>query len=174
VFRTRKYKTFKVIKYYCFFSSAAALLLNGIAYSQSLNFNDALSKAKSENKRVIVDVYTDWCGWCKKMDEEVYSNGKIKKLIERNFILVKLDAESLMEVSYNGEQFTEQDLALYFEASGYPTTVFLEQDGSVIEFKYNKTIMKNLPGYFKAGDFRKMLKFIKDGKYVDTDLTTIL
>ncbi|HJY62843.1 MAG TPA: hypothetical protein VJ455_01700, partial [Ignavibacteria bacterium] len=75
---------------------------------------------------------------------------------------------------YNGTEYTETDLALYFEAQGYPTTVFLEPEGKVIEYKYNNYIMKNLPGYFKADEFKKMLKYIRDGKYKNTDLSTIL
>jgi thioredoxin-related protein len=169
-----KISTFKINIYHCFFLAASALILSGNVSSQYLNFDAALSKAKTENKRIIVDVYTDWCGWCKKMDEEVYGSKKIRKIIEKNFILVKLDAESQIEVSYSGERFTEQDLALFFEVSGYPTTVFLEPDGKIIEFRYNKEIMKNLPGYFKSVDFYKMLKFIRDAKYKDTDLSTIL
>ncbi|MCI0449904.1 MAG: DUF255 domain-containing protein [Chlorobi bacterium] len=150
------------------------LFITGLTYTQSLSFNEALANAKSQNKRIVVDVYTDWCGWCKKMDDEVYSSRKIKKLIKRSFILVKLDAEGYNEITYLNKKYTEQDLALYFEAYGYPTTVFLEPEGNIIEFKYGNTVMKNLPGYFKAGDFRKMLLFIKDGKYKDTDLSTIL
>ncbi|CUT04904.1 DUF255 domain-containing protein, partial [Candidatus Kryptobacter tengchongensis] len=42
------------------------------------SFSDGLKLAKSENKKVLIDVYTDWCEWCKKMDEEVYTNSTVK------------------------------------------------------------------------------------------------
>ncbi len=149
------------------------LLFSGTVFSYT-DFENALEKAKTGNKRVIVDIYTDWCGWCKKMDVDVYGNSEIKKIIDENFVFVKLDAECNDKLSYNGKQYTEQELAAYFEASGYPTTVFLEPDGKLIEFKYDKFVMKNIPGYFKAGEFRKILNFIKDGKYKDSDLSKVI
>lgn len=149
-------------------------LVAGNAYSQSNDFEKALAKAKIYDKKIIVDVYTDWCGWCVKMDKEIYSNKEVKELIKENFVFVKLDAEGTGRVKYNGKEYTESDLAAYFEAADYPTTVFLEPEGKVIEYKYDKVTMKNLPGYFKAADFIKMLEFIKDEDYKDTDLSKIL
>ena len=145
----------------------------GNLYSFS-DFENALEKARTSNKRIIVDIYTDWCGWCKKMDHDVYGNSEIKKIIDGNFILVKLDAECGDKLNYNGKQYTEEELAEYFEATGYPTTVFLEPDGKLIEFKYNNIIFKNIPGYFKAKDFKKILNFIKKGKYKDSDLSKVI
>jgi len=149
-------------------------LVAGNSHSQSNDFEKGLEKAKINNKKVIVDVYTDWCGWCVKMDKKVYSNKEVKELIKEYFVFVKLDAEGLEKIKYNGKDYTETDLAAYFEATGYPTTVFLEPDGKVIEYKYDKVTMKNLPGYFKAADFIKMLEFINDEDYRDTDLSKIL
>ena len=162
----------KSIKYLVSFFIIA--LVSQSAQSQELTFEGALEKAKSENKKVIVDIYTDWCGWCKKMDKDVYENKSIKKITDKSFVIYKLDAEGSDKIKYNGTEYSETDLALFFEAQGYPTTVFLEPDGKIIEYKYNNYTMKNLPGYFKADEFKKMLKFIRDGKYKDTDLSTIL
>jgi thioredoxin-related protein len=144
-----------------------------ISFAQ-LSFEEALAKAKSENKKLIVDIYTDWCGWCVKMDKDVYGNSEIKKIVEEKFIFVKLDAESKDKHTYSGKQYTEEELAAGFEATGYPTTVFLEPDGKLIEFNYDKSRMKNIPGYFKAGEFKKILEFIRDEKYKDTDLSTVI
>jgi len=144
-----------------------------VSFAQ-LSFEDALAKAKSENKKLIVDIYTDWCGWCVKMDKDVYGNAEIKKIVEEKFIFVKLDAESKNKHTYSGKQYTEEELAAGFEATGYPTTVFLEPDGKLIEFNYDKSRLKNIPGYFKAGEFKKILEFIRDGKYKDTDLSTVI
>jgi thioredoxin-related protein len=118
--------------------------------AQSSNFNDALKTAKEENKRVIVDVYTNWCGWCKKMDADAYGNKKIKNLIKKNFVFVKLNAESENKLKYNGKEYSEADLAYQFQVTGYPTTVFLEPDGKVIEYKYDNVKMNNLPGFFNS------------------------
>lgn len=143
-------------------------------FSQSSTFEEALKTAKEQDKKIIVDVYTDWCGWCKKMDRDAYSNSEIKEIIEDNFIFVKLNAESNDIIHYKGNQYTCSELSAYFQASGYPTTIFLTSDGNVIEYLYDKFKMNNLPGYYNASDFKKMLQYIKDEKYKDTDLSTIL
>jgi thioredoxin-related protein len=138
------------------------------------SFNDALKLAKEENKKILIDFYTDWCGWCKKMDKDVYGNSKVIDIIDDSFIKVKLDAESSEKVKFNGKEITLSDLALNWQVSGYPTTVFLEPDGKIISFKYNNESMSIIPGYFSAKDFLKILKFIRDEKYKDTDLSTII
>lgn len=157
------------------FSLIFALFFSSCSlFAQEMSFDEALKKAKKENKKIIVDVYTDWCGWCKKMDEESYSNKEIKKIIKDNFIVVKLDAEGSGKNSYKGKSYTDSELAAYFQVSGYPTTVFLKPDGKVIEYNYDNYKMNNLPGYYPADDFKKVLEYIRDDKYKDTDLSTII
>lgn len=150
------------------------LVLNaGLIFSQN-SFEDVLKKAASENKRVIINVYTDWCTWCKKMDSEAYSNSEVKKLLEENFVLYKLDAEGKNKLTYNGKKYTEEELSQLFEVSSLPSTVFLEPDGKLIKFSYDNYPMNNIPGYLKTDEFKKLLQFFKDGKYKDTDLSKIL
>ncbi|MGH2574133.1 MAG: thioredoxin family protein [Ignavibacteria bacterium] len=143
-------------------------------FSQSMSFDEALKQAKQENKKIIIDVYTDWCGWCKRMDREAYSNSDVKKVIDESFILVKLDAEGSKKNNYNGKVYTDSELAAHFQVTGYPTTVFLSSDGKVIEFNYDNYKLKSFPGYLTAPEFSKVLNYIKDEKYKDTDLSTIL
>jgi thioredoxin-related protein len=163
------------IKSGALFSFLSVLLFSGqVLYSQPFSFDNALKTAKKEHKKVIVDIYTDWCRWCKKMDREVYSDAGIKKIIKENFVLVKLNAEGSEKHNYNGKSYTDEELAEYFQAVGYPTTVFLDSKGKVIRFDYNKTKMNNLPGYYETKDFRKVLEYIKDEKYNNIDLSTII
>src|SRR4030095_6425753 len=155
----------------------AVMFSSKAAYSQLSfeedSFKEALLKAKNENKRIIVDVYTDWCGWCTKMDKDTYSNEGIEEIIEKSFVFVKLDAESKDKVIYKGREYTYEELAILFEVGGYPTNVFLEPDGTLIEFKYDSSTMKNIPGYYKAKEYKKILKYFKNGKYKDTDLSSV-
>jgi thiol:disulfide interchange protein len=88
-----------------------------IAWHRSLG--RALEAAKSENKVVVVDVYTDWCGWCKKMDQVIYADPLIVGL-SRHEVFLKLDAEDGGE----GEQFARRQ-----GVTGYPTTIILDGQG---------------------------------------------
>lgn len=149
------------------------IFINANLYSQT-SFSDALKIAKEEDRIIIVDVYTDWCVWCKKMDKDVYGKKEIKKIIKESFILIKLNAESEDKIEYNEKKYTGSQLAEYFQVSGYPTTVFLDSNGKVIEFKYDNYKMVNLPGYFNLEEFKKILNFFKEKRYKDQDLSKFL
>src|SRR3990172_10089448 len=57
-------------------------------------FDQGLARAKAGRKKVIVDVYTDWCTWCKKMDSDTYADKSVRTALTANFVGVKLNAES--------------------------------------------------------------------------------
>src|SRR2546421_10598569 len=104
------------------------------SFAQPKSFNEALKMAKKQDKKLIVDIYTDWCGWCKKMDADVYGKSDIKDIVEDDFIFYKLNAEGDEKITYQGKKYSAAQLAELFEVSGYPTTVFLKPDGKVIEY----------------------------------------
>ncbi len=120
------------------------------------NFNDGLEQAKKNEKHLLIDVYTSWCGWCKKMDKDVYGNDSVAQYLNQHFILVKLDAESQEKVTYNGKPLTERALAEYFGVAAYPTTVFLESDGKLVS---------PVEGYIEAETFLDVTKFIGESLY---------
>jgi len=101
-------------------------------------------------------VFTDWCGWCKKMDKEVYTSRLVESALNKNFILVKLDAESQKKLTYDGKQFSEQEFAQALGVTGYPTTVFLQPDARPIT---------SLPGYVEGDRFATILAYIGDDHY---------
>ncbi len=82
----------------------------------------AIETAKSGNKVIVVDVYTDWCGWCKKMDQVIYSDPKIVGLSRRE-VFLKIDAED----GGQGEAFAHK-----MGVRAYPTTIILDSDGARI------------------------------------------
>ena len=111
--------------------------------------------AMKENKKVLIDVYTDWCGWCKKMDVDVYSDSDVTKYINEVFVSVKLNAESSNIHDINGKTTTEAELAGRLGVRGYPTTVFVHPNGEVITL---------VPGYISSVTFLKILEYI-GGEY---------
>ena len=145
------------------------------AYSQkSYDFDSGLKAAKSQNKKVLVNIYSDSDKWCSKMDSEVYSNSEIQDIINSNFIYVKLNGLGDTEYTYNGKKYKASDLAKLLGLTSYPTHAFLNPDGSVIKFKYNGVESSSFPGYADLNDFKNILIYFKDGKYKDTDLSTVL
>jgi thioredoxin-related protein len=137
------------------------------------NFNEGLEKAKSQNKKVLVNIYSETDSWCVKM-ETVYTNESIKSIINSNFIYVKLNGQGSEKYIYNEKQIMASELAKLLGVTGYPTHVFLNSDGSPIKFKYNGEIVNSYPGYVEASEFEKILKFFSGDQYKDTDLSKIL
>ncbi|MCU7496620.1 MAG: DUF255 domain-containing protein [Ignavibacteria bacterium] len=120
------------------------------------DFNKGLEFSKSQNRKVIIDVYTDWCSWCKKMDASTYKNSEVAKYISENFIAIKLNAESTKEVSFMGQNYTEQQLAHGFGVTGFPSTIFFDE---------NQQPITVVPGYLDEKQFLTILKFINEGAY---------
>ncbi|MFN8589110.1 MAG: DUF255 domain-containing protein [Candidatus Eisenbacteria bacterium] len=117
-------------------------------------WDDGLARAKKAKRPVIVDVYTNWCGWCRRMDAEVYGRPDVADYIAGHFVTVKLNAESSETVHQNDRPLTARTLASNYRVTGYPTTIFLDADGGH---------MTNVPGYVPADKFLLLLRYIGDG-----------
>ena len=141
------------------FIAGSALAQSNKPTSKEVNwvsYDKGLEVAKKENKHLVVDFYTTWCGWCKKMDRDTYENTEVKKLLSENYIAVKLNAESSKALSLNGKTLTERQVAQEFKVTGFPTTCFLKPDGEKIAC---------LPGYAGPDHFANILSYIKDKAY---------
>ena len=124
-----------------------------------------MQAAYSKNpKPILVDVYTSWCGWCKVMDKQTYSNDKVAAYINEKYYAVKFDAESKDSVEWNGkkygynERYKVNDVAMYllFGELSYPSTVFLP----TLDAR-----PAPLAGYLKPKELESPLKFFGDGVY---------
>jgi thioredoxin-related protein len=119
-------------------------------------FEKGLSAAKAENKKVLIDVYTDWCSWCKKMDANVYANPQVRDYLKSKYITIKVNAEGSGNLTYNGSSYTPPQLAANFGVTGYPATLFLKSSGEPITL---------LPGYVEPDMMMNILSFIAEDKY---------
>ena len=70
-----------------------------------MTFEEAVEKSKTEKRKIFVDVYTDWCGWCKVMDKNTFNEAKIAKILNEEFYAVKLNAEQRADIVFNGNTF---------------------------------------------------------------------
>lgn len=119
-----------------------------------LSWNAGLKRAAATQRPVLVDVYTDWCGWCRRMDRDVYARADVKEYLAGHFVTVRLDAEGSEAASYDGREYTGRTLARRFGVSGYPTTIFLRPSGEHLV---------NVPGYVPADQFLLLLRYVGDG-----------
>lgn len=69
------------------------------------SFEEGLELAKKEKKNVFIDVYTEWCGWCKKMDGSTFLEPEVIKYLNNNFISIRLDAESRDTIKYMSNDY---------------------------------------------------------------------
>ena len=152
-------------------SFLAVMFFTGNSFAQ-MSLSDGLSAAKSSNKKVVLFIGSASDTWTKKMQSEVYSNAAVQTALS-NFVLVSLDADSKTPVTFDGKSTTVADLAKNFNATGYPSHVFLNPDGSVIKFKYNGEEVMNFAGYVEAAEFQKMLNYFNTDQYKTTDLSKV-
>jgi uncharacterized protein YyaL (SSP411 family) len=121
-------------------------------------WNEAYPLAQKEDKILLIDAYTDWCGWCKKMDRDTYSNAEVIKKINKHFIAVKFNPE-LRDLTYDidGQTFSARDFYAQLtrgENTGFPTTYFINPK--------KKSLFID-PGYRNAETFMQILdKVIAD------------
>lgn len=137
-------------------SALFALLLVAVPAEavQWKRWNEGLEAARRTGRPVLVDVYTDWCGWCRRMDADVYARPDVGEYLEGHFVLVKLNAESSEATPWQGQKQTARTLSNAFGVSGFPTTVFLDSEGQRLV---------NVPGYIPAERFLLLLRYIGDG-----------
>ena len=134
-----------------------------------MTFEEAIEKSKTEKRRIFVDVYTDWCGWCKVMDKNTFSEANIAKILNEDFYAVKFNAEQRENIVFNGTTFKfvasgnsgyhELAAALLNNKLSYPTVVFLDEEFRVIQ---------PLSGYQEAKQFHPIAQFFGGGHYKNT------
>lgn len=122
-----------------------------------LNFNDGLEKAKKENKNMIVDFYTDWCHWCKVMDEKTFSEKTVSEKLSKRFVTVRIDAESNTgSNTFKGQTLNNMEMTRAFGVTGFPSLIFISPKEEVIT---------KIPGYVEAEQFSYILDYIDQECY---------
>lgn len=134
------------------------------------SFTEAVKLNEENPKKIFVDVYTDWCGWCKKMDKATFAHPLIAEYMNKHFYSVKLDAERKDTVQFKGYTFVNQNpegrrsshqlaQALLNGKMSYPSYAFLNEKNEVITV---------VPGYHPPERFEAILHFFGEEAFIDT------
>jgi thioredoxin-related protein len=129
-----------------------------------MSLSDASARMQKEKRPILIDLYTDWCGWCKVMDRKTYSNKNVTQYIQDKFYPVKLNAETRDSIQWNGRQYhfssdyRSNEFAVYLTRGRleFPTTVVIPLDGSEPQA---------IPGYLEPKDFELIAKYFGEGGY---------
>lgn len=139
---------------------------------QWITLEEAVEKSKKADKLIMIDFYTDWCGWCKKLDASTYADPEVVKYVNENFYAVKFNAEQKESLTFNGKTYvtkssgsrgTNEFAIAYASRSGrlgYPTISFISAQGEKIGVQ---------AGYKAPKDMLLMLKYYAEGLYQSMD-----
>lgn len=122
-------------------------------------------KMKKEPRKVYIDVYTGWCGWCKVMDKKTFTNPGVINYINKKFYAVKFDAEQTDSVHFMGAHYGMEGRTNQFAVQllrgqmSYPTTVIMEEN-----FQNPQII----PGYQDVKAIEPILKYLGENTHKTT------
>ena len=159
------------------FLALSIVMLGFSAYAQNqeatkvkwYTFEEAVKLNQTNPKKIFIDVYTDWCSWCKVMDRETFSHPEIAEYLNKYFYPVKFNAESKEPLTFMGKVFENKgqgrrsphDLAaaLLQGKMSYPSVAYLDEE--------NK-FLTSVPGYYPPEQMEPILKFFGGNYYKTT------
>ncbi len=118
------------------------------------NFDKGMQEALSSKKYTFVSVYTDWCGYCRKLEETTFKEKTVIGELGKNFVSIKLNAESEDLVHWKGQSVSARELVGRWGVTGFPTLLFFNSKGEVIG---------TFPSYAEADLMLKLLTYISSG-----------
>jgi thioredoxin-related protein len=132
-----------------------------------LSWEEAIERHEAEPRKILVDVYTDWCGWCKRMDKKVFTEDTVADYVNEHFYAVKLNAEQREKINYAGHEFVFDPtltrrgahtlaVSLLNGRLSFPSIVYLDEDRNRITIS---------PGFKAADALLKELTYIAGEHY---------
>ncbi len=137
-----------------------------------VTIDEAQQLIKKEPRKIMIDMYTNWCGPCKMLDRNTFGNADVANYINENYYAVKFNAEGDSTVNFNGKTFTnpnydpakanrrnaQHEFARYLSVSAYPTVIFLDEELNLIA---------PISGYLKPRQIEIYLKLFHSNAYKD-------
>jgi thioredoxin-related protein len=131
-----------------------------------VSLTEAEKLMAKKKKKIFVDVYTDWCGWCKRLDATTYKDQAVVSYLNEHFYSIKLNAETKDTILYQGIKYSYDPnrrintIAPKFltPQPGYPTLTYLDDKLNVVRIS---------PGYVDGTAFLNQLKYINENYYLN-------
>jgi len=155
-----------------FFAFVSAIITSNAQKAEInwMSLEDAVAAQAKEPRKIMMDMYTAWCGPCKLLDRNTFQNTDVANYVNANYYAVKFNAEGNEVVSFKDKTFTNpsydpakakrrnsgHQLAAYFRVQAYPTIVFLDEKGDLIT---------PIKGYHAPNQLEIFLKLFATDKY---------
>ncbi len=153
--------------------SMAALSIFAQGKIEWVTWEEAMELSKTEPRKIVVDVYTDWCGWCKKMDKATFQQEEIADYVNENYYAIKFNAEMREDIVMNDHvyKFIKKGKNGYHELAAkitygrlsYPTIVFLDEEMEVIQ---------PIPGFKDPDKFSMIMTYFAEDHHKTTPWKT--
>jgi len=127
-----------------------------------MTLEEAYAATQKEPRKILVDVYTGWCGWCKVMDQKTFTDEKVAEFVNQKYYAVKLDAEMKDTIRIGKQQYiwengyNQAGVALLQGKMSFPTIVYLDEQFNMIQ---------PVAGYQEAQQFHQIVTFFGDNHY---------
>lgn len=131
-----------------------------------MTMEEALKKSEVKPRKIFIDVYTKWCGWCKKMEETTFSEDKIAKYINENFYAVKFDAEYKEKIIFDGQTYSFQKAY----PKGYHELAYELLGGklklpSVIIIDEELKVLQSIDGFMNCNELDMIAQYYASNSY---------
>lgn len=117
---------------------------------------EAQQYAEEQQKKVLIYAEAQWCGYCKKMNKEVFPKEVVQDSIQKYYFPVRIDVESDKKIVFNGESMTQQQFAHRQQVRSTPTIFFVDNSGEILGMQ---------PGYMPVDVFNKLLSYVGSGAF---------